>query len=77
MADKGGTMAVVRCPGCGATARAEIRAVVVRGVELAHEDGCTWLRANERGVPVAPVQVEVVEESQRLPSTAALPASSA
>jgi uncharacterized C2H2 Zn-finger protein len=64
MAERGGSVAVVRCPRCGATTRARIRAGVVRGVELAHEDGCTWLRANERGVPVAPVQVEVVEKKR-------------
>jgi len=62
MADKSGPVAVVRCPGCGATARARVRAGIVRGVHLAHEDGCTWLRANERGVPVAPVMIEVVAE---------------
>ena len=64
MARRGGSVAVVRCPGCGASARARVRAGVVRRVQLAHEDGCTWLRANERGVPVAPVEVEVVGEER-------------
>ncbi len=64
MADRDESVAVVRCPGCGATTRARVRAGAVRGVQLAHENGCTWLQANERGVPVATVQVEGVGEER-------------
>lgn len=53
-----GTRAVLRCPGCGATVTAWVQGGRVRNTTMAHDDRCSWLRAIERGVAVAPVQVE-------------------
>jgi hypothetical protein len=56
--------AVFRCPGCGAAVSVPIRARSVGTAQLLHEDLCAWIASVEQGVPVAPVQVEVVDGEQ-------------
>lgn len=59
-----GPRARLRCPDCGATVVAAIREGRVGRASLAHEENCTWLTASERGLPVAPVHVEVIDEER-------------
>jgi len=60
--DQPGPRAVLRCPGCGATVRVTVRGGAALRVDLVHEDLCTWLRAAGRGLPMAPLELRVLEE---------------